>query len=271
MLWLVVALLPNNFTDSLEQHSSALRNTTTVELWTLWAIVTIALWILHPLSLTVARCVAPVIAVHLIVGIGDADTVAWAIASGICAVLASLVIFNSEYGNLHVQAGAYGDEKRFLLRVPVSLFVPVGLAYLLLVAAVMFTPLLIADRLWVFGGIGLVLSVGLLVKLAPRLYQLAKRWLVFVPAGIVIHDPTMLSEVLMLRHGEVVSIALAPANSQAIDLTGFTRGIPLEVQLREMIDVRLTPFAARILKTTDALHVQAFLTAPTRPEQVLRR
>lgn len=241
----------------------------TVELWTLWAIVTIALWILHPLSLTVARCVAPVIAVQLITGVGDAETIGWAIAGAICAVLATLVIFTSDYGNLHVQAGAYGDERRSLLRIPVSLFVPVGIAYLLLVAAVTFTPLLFADRQWVLGGVGLVVSVVLMWKVSPRMYQLAKRWFVFVPAGIVIHDPTMLSEVLMLRHGEVVSIALAPAGSQAIDLTGFTRGIPLEVRLREMIDVRLTPFAARILKTTDALHVHSFLVAPTRPTQVL--
>ncbi len=243
----------------------------TVELWTLWAFVTIALWILHPLSLIVARCIVPVVTVHLIFGIGDAERIAWAIAGAACALFACLVIFSSIYGNSHVQAGAYGDEKRFLLRVPVSLIVPVGLAYLLLVTAVTFTPLLIADRQWVFGGVGLVLSVGLLLKLAPRMYQLTKRWLVFVPAGIVIHDPTMLSEVLMLRHGEVVSIALAPADSQAIDLTGFTRGIPLEVKLRELIDVRLTPFAARILKTTDALHVQVFLVAPTRPRHVLNR
>ena len=243
----------------------------TVELWTLWAIVTIALWILHPLSLTVARCVAPVIMVHLIVGFGDANSTAWAIAGVICAILASLVIFNSEYGNLHVQAGAYGDERRFLLRIPVSLFIPVGLVYLLLVAAVTFTPLLLADEQWVLGGVVLVLSGGLLWKLAPRLYQLAKRWLVFVPAGIVIHDSTMLSEVLMLRKGQVLSIELAPSESQAIDLSGFTRGIPLEVGMREIIDVRLTPFAARILKTTDALHVQAFLIAPTRPTQVMAR
>lgn len=243
----------------------------TVELWTLWAIVTIALWILHPLSLTVARCLAPVITIHLFFGIGDAETIALAIAGTIFALFVCLVIFSSNYGNHQVQAGAYGDEQRFLLRVPVSLIVPVGLAYLLLVAAVTFTPLLIADRQWVLGGVGLVLSAALMWKVAPRMYQLARRWLVFVPAGVVIHDPTMLTDVLMLRRSEVVSMALAHAETQAIDLTGFTRGIPLEVQLREMIDVRLTPFAVRILKTTDALHVQAFLVAPTRPAQVLMR
>jgi hypothetical protein len=57
---------------------------------------------------------------------------------------------------------------------------------------------------------------------------------------------------------------LALEGSAAIDLTGMTRGVPIEVQLREMTDVRLTPLAAKLLKTVDALHVKAFLVAPAR-------
>lgn len=266
-----MALLPSNLVDSLPQHSAAVQNTMTVELWTLWTMVTIAVWVLHPLSLTVARCIAPVITVHLIFGIGDADSVAIAVVGATCALMTCLIIFSSNYGAIHVQAGAYGDEQRYLLRVPVSLMIPVGVAYLLLVLTTAFTPLWLANRQWVLGGVGMVLSIGLMWKVAPRMYQLSQRWLVFVPAGVVVHDPTMLGDVLMLRRGEIVSIVLAPANTQAIDLTGFTRGVPLEIQLRELVDVRLTPFAARILKTTDALHVQSFLVAPTRPAQVLAR
>lgn len=182
-----------------------------------------------------------------------------------------MIIFDSGYGAGHARAGAYGDEQRFLLRVPVPLILPVGIAYLLLVMVVTFTPLWFVDRQWALGGVGLVVGAALMWKVAPRMYQLSRRWLVFVPAGVVVHDPTMLSEVLMLRHREIVSMALAPADTQAIDLSGFTRGVPLEVRLAEMTDVRLTPFAARILKTTDVLHVQAFLVAPSRPTQVLTR
>ena len=59
-------------------------------------------------------------------------------------------------------------------------------------------------------------------------------------------------------------MSLALEGSEAIDLTGMTRGVPIEVQLREMIDVRLTPLAAKLLKTVDALHVKTFLVAPSR-------
>ena len=59
-------------------------------------------------------------------------------------------------------------------------------------------------------------------------------------------------------------MSLALEGSEAIDLTGMTRGVPIEVQLREMTDVRLTPLAAKLLKTVDALHVKAFLISPSR-------
>jgi hypothetical protein len=149
--------------------------------------------------------------------------------------------------------------------------IPVGIAYLLLVITITFTPLWFANQQWVLGVVGLLASALLMWKVAPRIHQLSQRWLVYVPAGVVIHDPKMLSDVLMLRRGEIESIALAPADTHAIDFSGFTRGVPLEVRLRELIDVRLTPFAARILKTTDVLHVQSFLVAPTRPAQALAR
>lgn len=243
----------------------------TAEFWTLWGLVTIALWVHHPLSLTIARCIAPVITMHLFVGIGDAESKALAIASATCALLACLIILAADYGAIHVQAGAYGDEQRYLLRVPVPLIVPVGLAYLLLIVAVAFTPLWFAAGNWILGGVGLVVSAVALWKVAPRIHQLSRRWLVFVPAGVVVHDPVMLSEVLMLRRNEVQSIMLAPADTQAADFTGYTRGVPLEVQLRGFTDVRLTPFAARLLRTTDAFHVRAFLIAPSLPTRVLAK
>ena len=73
----------------------------------------------------------------------------------------------------------------------------------------------------------------------------------------------------MVKTHDVVSINLALEGSEALDLTGMTRGIPVEVQLREMTDVRLTPLAAKLLKTVDALHVKAFLVAPTRPASLI--
>jgi hypothetical protein len=98
---------------------------------------------------------------------------------------------------------------------------------------------------------------------------MSRRWLVKVPAGWVVHDDVVLSENMLIKTHEVMSMNLALEGSEAIDLTGMTRGVPIEVQLREMTDVRLTPLAAKLLKTVDALHVKAFLVAPTRPASLL--
>jgi hypothetical protein len=163
-----------------------------------------------------------------------------------------------------VQAGAYGDERRYLLRVPAPIVMPLILGWGVMVVVVSTTPLMLASERYVFGGVGVVLSLGLLWQLPVRLHRLSRRWLVKVPAGWVLHDDVMLSENLLIKTHEVMSMNLALEGSEAIDLTGMTRGVPIEVQLREMTDVRLTPLAAKLLKTVDALHVKAFLVAPTR-------
>jgi hypothetical protein len=126
------------------------------------------------------------------------------------------------------------------------------------------TPLMLASERYVLGGVGVVLSVGLLWQLPVRLHRLSRRWLVKVPAGWVVHDDLVLNENLLIKKHDVVSMSLALEGSEAIDLTGMTRGVPIEVQLCEMTDVRLTSLAAKLLKTVDALHVKAFLIAPSR-------
>ena len=62
----------------------------------------------------------------------------------------------------------------------------------------------------------------------------------------------------------IIAINFALADSDALDLSGMTRGVPIQISLREMTDVRLSQLGARLLKTMDVLHVQAFLVATTR-------
>ena len=61
---------------------------------------------------------------------------------------------------------------------------------------------------------------------------------------------------------------LAPATNEAVDLSGITHGIPLEISLREMTDVRLTPLLSKFTKTVDALHVKQLLVAPSQVHRV---
>jgi len=167
-----------------------------------------------------------------------------------------------------VQAGAYGDERRYLLKIPAPLVLPTLLAWGLLALFVCSPPVLLAQSNFIVGIPGLILGLLLLWKLAPQLHRLSCRWLVRVPAGWVVHDSVVLAENLMVRKHDVVSMKLALSDSEAIDLTGMTRGVPIEVQLRDMTDVRLSTLTARQLKTLDVLHVKAFMVAPSRYKAV---
>ena len=62
-----------------------------------------------------------------------------------------------------------------------------------------------------------------------RWHKLSRRWFVLVPTGVVVHDHLVLAETLMMRRNEVVGLRLAPADTEALDLTGPAAGHAVEV------------------------------------------
>jgi hypothetical protein len=134
------------------------------------------------------------------------------------------------------------------------------------VAGVTAGPLLLAARLWVPGAV--VLVVG---PLAARwgvrvLHGLARRWLVFVPTGVVVHDPLTLVDPILLRRGVVTSFGPAPADTDAVDLTAGASGLALEARLSE--PVSLLPVAPR-RTPTELKGVTRILVTPSRPGRVV--
>ena len=106
-------------------------------------------------------------------------------------------------------------------------------------------------------------------KLVRQLHRLSQRWLVKVPAGWVIHDGVLLAENMLIRTHQIVGMKLAPAGTEAIDLSGITRGVPVEISLRELTDVRLSPLLSKITKTVDVLHVKQLLVAPNQANLII--
>ena len=86
-----------------------------------------------------------------------------------------------------------------------------------------------------------------------------------MPAGWVVHDAVLLADNILIRTHELAAMRLAPADTEALDISGLTRGELLEVTLRESATIRLTSFAARVTKTLDVVHAKAILVAPSRP------
>ena len=76
----------------------------------------------------------------------------------------------------------------------------------------------------------LVAALALAV-LPRRFHLLSRRFLVFVPAGLVVHDHLVLAETALFRWVEVRSVERALAGTTALDLTGGALGAAVEVTL----------------------------------------
>lgn len=269
--WIIAALLPNSLTTDISRLGNNANFVLDAQSWMLWALVLVALWVPHPIALTAARMLSPLVAFLMGIRLGDTEWSPLAILAALLATVACVFIFTAEFGAEQAQAGAFGNERRFLLRLPAPLVLPTIIGWLFFALALIAAPLVIASSPW---SIAIPLAVIALVMLwfAPqRLHQLSRRWLVRVPAGWVVHDSVLLQDNVLVRTHELQSMSIAPVGTEAFDLTGLTSGTPLEICLRDSTTIRLTPFAARVTKTLDVVHTKAILVAPTRSSAPLAK
>ena len=102
--------------------------------------------------------------------------------------------------------------------------------------------------------------------LPRRFHLLSRRFLVFVPAGLVVHDHLVLAETALFRWIEVRSVERALSGTTALDLTGGALGAALEVTLDgEQTVVRATGRA----RTPVVVATPAFLCRPTLLDEAL--
>ena len=188
----------------------------------------------------------------------------WALA---VSFLGTAVAFSAETGEAMVQGAAYGQEQRFPLRVPAPVLLPMLLAWLVWAAAVVGGVLLLRHRSWAAGAAVVAVAAGLSWLLARRFHRLSRRWLVVVPAGVVLHDHLVLGETLMVQRQNVSAVGLALADTQAADLTGPAAGNAVEITVRETV-LAVFP-SSKEHPTGRAIHMQSFLVSPTRPGRAI--
>jgi hypothetical protein len=265
----VVAVLGGSALESaVDGRSAAVRWTTAIGGWTLFAVVAIALLIPAVISLTVSRVAAP-LALVATVGTAVAGSPAADIALlGVPALVAVAAIFSAEFGRWMVQASAYGDEDRLPLRSPVPAGAAAVVSWLLWAPALVFGPLSTAAGNWVLGIPLTGIAVAATIFVGPRWHRMSRRWLVLVPAGLVVHDPVVLADTLMVRTDQILGLGLARADTEAADLTGPASGYAVQVDTAETVS---TVFAFTPHEPNgQAIHMTGFLVAPSRPGQALR-
>jgi hypothetical protein len=248
VIWLwctrvIWALLPvtmgGAIADATRDWSAAPARLADVMLWAVWAAGLFALFAPRPWGLTFLRIVAPCGFVSAAIAAAS-TSVASAVLALAGAFVAMVFVLAAPFAAAAANALAYGDEQRFVLRVPLPLILaPVPIAVLLVGVGATAGPLLLADGRVVAGVVTTVIGWLLAALLVHALHPLSCRWLVLVPAGIAIADPLTLTEPVLVRREQIEHFGRLGATAlggQSLDLRVGTLIGGVALELSEPID-----------------------------------
>ncbi len=268
--WASLALLAGPaFAAALDPRGRSVQVVASVGLWVIWALVLVGTLVPRTVSLTALRIAAPA----ALAAAGWAAVVTpepgWrdGLALGATA-LATVVALAPATGAAFVNGSSYGAEVRLPLRPPgVVLLGPVELAWAAVVAGVATGPLLLAAEVWLGGVLALVVGLPVALLAARSLHGLARRWVVFVPAGIVLVDPATLTDSLLVPKALIANLGPAPADTTARDLTAGALGLALQLDLDG--EQAIVPRPTRRGGEVAFEDVTSVLFTPTQPGRVL--
>lgn len=256
--------------DRLEEISDPAALVSTLSLWSMWAVVLLSVLVPSAISLTALRLVAPahlVVTAALVIGelIGDPSMLV--VLAVVPTFVVNVVAFSAETGAWFVQSSAYGDEHRIPLRAPLAFVVVQTVAWVVWVASLVVGTLALVREAWWAGGILVTVGVALTLVLPSRFHRLSCRWLVVVPAGLVLHDHVVLAETAMFTRPSIASIASTNRSPDLADLSGRCRGTGVTIELVDFDTVVLAATTNR--PGGSALHVKSLWIRPSRPGRAL--
>jgi hypothetical protein len=241
-VWIVLPLVAGPAAaHAIDDWAAAPRVVAIVLLWSSWGVALVALLAPRPTGLTVVRIVAPAFVVlALAAAVTDDAPTLTTIGAILGTTLAAAVVADPAVAVASANGVAYGDERRHPLRTPPALYLaPLPVARALAAAGPATGPLLLADGELVAGLAALVIGVPLALVAFRSLQVLARRWLVVVPAGLVVVDPMTLSDPVLIVRRQLRAVRVRPATAAleagAVDLrlgaTLGTVGIELDATL----------------------------------------
>ncbi len=282
-LWLLLPVtLAPAIDGALATREAGVQHVATAGLWLAWTVGVVCLLVPRTSSLTVFRVLVPGgPAAGLAAALAGPGTAAPAVvAAGLAiATLAAGGAATAWFGDVFVNGSSYGDERRFLLRPPAALlFGPIELAWAALAGLPVGGALLLASGAWAPGLALLAVGAPVAVVLGRAMHGLTRRWLVFVPAGVVVHDYTTLTDSILTQKRHVLGVRPAEAEpgaardgSPPVDLTAGAAGLALQLDFAEPVPVVRRPSArpgtGAVAAPVDTL---AVLVAPSRPGPCLR-
>lgn len=224
---------------SLDGRSTGIVWTVSVEAVAVWALVWVAMMLPRISTLTVTRIGVPLaLAAAVATFFADGDLVA-PVAFLVTALAALAALANPVTIDAFIDGSSYGPEQRFALRTPaLTALVATPPTWLVTSVIVIVPPLAVSGNLVVALVIGVAWVVG--VRWAVRSLHLpARRWAVFVPAGIVLSDPHLLTDRVLFPRRNVEALGPAYAATDATDLSQGSLGLALQLDLSEPFAIPL--------------------------------
>ena len=269
-VWAVLPFLVGPAWGSgLSGHSRPVQLVGTALAWAGWGTGLLMTLVPHPIGLTVLRILGPAptaLSVWATVA-RHGDTVAWHYGLALAgAIVALAVVASAETGEWAVDGPAYPNEARFPLRPSAALLPVIPVVGALVLTGLVVGPLLLAAQAWVPGVIAAAVGAGAVFVGGRSLHQLSRRFVVFVPAGFVLHDLSVLREPVLFKKGLIDTMTPAFAGTDALDLTLHAPGLNVEVRLREKVEIAKL---SSDRKTADLGSTARFLFVPSRPGRVL--
>jgi len=257
--------------DALQPWSDETRVVATVLLWIAWALVLAALLVPRPVSATIARVGAPIAAgVAVLAAVwGDTSALAGTVAVVVTVVACALAV-RGEFQRACAQGAAYGDEERFPLKVPPAiafLILPVAIA--IIGVGIATGPLLLADGRWI-GGLATAIGLPLAAVTGRLVHRVSLRWIVLVPAGLVVADPLTLTDPVLFPRDRIIGIGPADPGRRpppdALDLRLGAAYGSCALLLTEEADIQ-----RRVRNRGVAVRAGLILVAPAGASRLLER
>lgn len=268
-LWFALPLLAGPGLGGLSAgRSLAVRLVIDVALWATWGSGLVALLVPHPVGLTWLRLCGPALLAGELAAVVVGPRSSNAAALGLATALATWIVASAaSTADTMVDGASYGHERRLCLRTPVPLLLgPLPVAAVTFWLGLLAGPLLVADKRWLLGAAATVPGWTAAVVVARRIHALSRRWLVFVPTGLVLHDRFVLAEPVLFPRPRVNRLHLALAGTTAVDLTAKAAGLRVEIEFSTPVAVSLRE-GRHGHKDCELSNV---LVAPLRPGALLR-
>lgn len=276
--WIVLPVTAGTTVDdALQRWNGAPRVVALMLVSVLWTAGALALFTPRPRSFTVLRVVAPgaALATAIAGGVRFDDAAGFdgfAALSMTHALATAIAVLGADVAAGCTDGASYGNERRLPLRLPPQFRAVVVPATVLVVLGVgAGVPLLFAAERWWAGAGVAVVGLPSAALAARALAGLERRFVVLVPAGIVVSDALTLVDPVLFPRDHVVGIA---PTDRAPGLPDASPGI-LDLRLGasgalELVTDEPAPIPCRDGRhRTKTVRANRVIWSPLRPAAVL--